>query len=487
MSVGDPSAGRSLLARARPLMLARLVAAAISFAIPLALARSFRQDEYGTYKLLLLVANTLGYVLPMGMAQSLYYFVPRLAVRRALLRQTLAFLLGVGLLALAGLSVVSPWLARALNNAALEADAPRLGLYVLGLLGSMPLEIVLTARGKTVLASLTYLGSDLLKALAMVLPALLGWGLDGVLDGLCAFALARLLACWLALGRGEEGPRFDRAVLARQLSYALPFGAAMLLSVPQGYFHQFLVSARLDAASFAVYSVGLLQLPVIDLLYTPTTEMLMVRIAELEREGSPRAAAAVFREATAHLAQAFVPLTALVWAVAPELIRALFTARYAAAVPIFRVASLGVLLACLPVDGALRARDQTRHLFASYLLKAVMTVPLALFLVSRFGMMGAVTSWLLAEVAGKLALLWRLPRALGVRVGELFPCSELSRAAAASAVALGGVFAARSFLGPGAPALWTLALASVGYGAAYVSALVAVGADMPFKALLGRS
>ena len=481
-----PAAERSLLARARPLLLARLAAAAISFAIPLALARRFRQDEYGTYKLLLLVANTLGYVLPMGMAQSLYYFVPRLSARRALLCQTLLFLLGAGLLALAGVNALSPWLARALNNPALEGDAPRLGLYMLGLLGSMPLEIVLTARGQISLAALTYLASDLLKAAAMVLPALLGWGLDGVLDGLCAFAIARLIACWLALGRGEAGPAFDRAVLARQLRYALPFGAAMLLSVPQGYFHQFLVSARLDAASFAVYSVGLLQLPVIDLLYTPTTEMLMIRIAELERAGAPQAAAAVFREAMAHLALAFVPLTALLLAVAPELVFALFTARYAAAVPIFRVASLGVLLACLPVDGALRARDQTRHLFASYLLKAALTVPLALLLVSRFGMMGGVASWLLAEVAGKLALLWRVPRALGVRPGALLPFAQLARAAAASAAALGGVFAARALLGPGAPPPLTLVVASGAFGVAYVAALVAVGADLPFKALLGR-
>jgi hypothetical protein len=101
-------------------------------------------------------------------------------------------------------------------------------------------------------------------------------------------------------------------------------------------------------------------------------------------------------------------------------------------------------------------------------------------------MMGGVASWLLAEVAGKLALLWRVPRALGVRPGALLPFAQLARAAAASAAALGGVFAARALLGPGAPPPLTLVVASGAFGVAYVAALVAVGADLPFKALLGR-
>src|SRR5688500_4104774 len=50
---------------------------AIAFAIPLVLARTFDQAEFGTYKQLFLIYATLFGLAQLGMAESLYYFVPR--------------------------------------------------------------------------------------------------------------------------------------------------------------------------------------------------------------------------------------------------------------------------------------------------------------------------------------------------------------------------------------------------------------------------
>lgn len=475
------AAPRSLLARARPLMFARALAAVLTFGIPLALARAFPQDEYGTYKLLVIVGQTLYYVLPLGVAQSLYYFLPRARQRRPLLGQTLLFLAGAGLLAGLGLWLGRYELGRLLNNPRFPEFAGLLGVYTFGLVGSMPLEVSQTARGHTRRAAWTYVVSDGLKGLVMTVPALAGLGLDGVMVGMAGFALARLVATWLTVLRGEEGPFVDGASLREQLRYALPFGAAMAVAIPQQYFHQFVVSSHLDAAAFALYAVGVFQLPLVDMLYTPTTEVLMVRIAELEREGRPEAAAAVFREAVARLAQAFVPLAAFLVAVAPAFIAALFTERYLGSVPVFRVVAVGILLACLPVDGALRARNETRHIFKSYLVKAAVNVPLVLLGVARFGMMGGIGAWLVAEVTGKLVLLGRVPRALGVRAGRLLPWGELARTGAAALLGLGGVFAARAVVGPTASAVVQLAAAGAGYALGYAAGLVAVGSDLPFR------
>ena len=57
--------------------LARLASAALTLFIPLVLARMMPQADYGTYKLLFLVSMTATAVLPLGVAQSLYFFVPR--------------------------------------------------------------------------------------------------------------------------------------------------------------------------------------------------------------------------------------------------------------------------------------------------------------------------------------------------------------------------------------------------------------------------
>ncbi len=466
---------RSLLARARPLMLARLGAAALSFAIPLALARAFPQADYGTYKLLVVVSQTLYYVVPFGMAQSLYYFLPRVSQRRAWLSQTLAYLLLAGLAAALLIWLGRHALGRLLNNDGVATYGLELALYTMGLVGSMPLEVSHTARGLTRRAAWIYVVSDGLKAAVMTLPAVLGFGLPGVMAGMAAFALLRLAATWWVLLRSEPGPAWDLSGVRDQLRYALPFGLAMAVAIPQQHFHQFVVSSRLDAATFALYAVGVFQLPVIDLVYTPTSEVLMVRIAELEREGRPEAAAAVFREAVGHLARLFVPLSVFLVAVAPEFISALFTTRYLGSVPVFQVVSLSVVLACAPLDGVLRARDETGHILRSYLFKAAVNVPLVLLGVARFGMMGGVLAWLAAEIAGKAARAVRVPRALGVAGRALLPWGELGRTVAAALLALGGVYAARVACGPGAAPALLLGADALGFAVGYVCGLVATG------------
>src|SRR5713226_3613948 len=68
---------RGILGQAGPLMLGRLGATVLGFALPLILTRLLPQAEFGTYKQVWLVVTTAYYMLQLGLAQSLYYFIPR--------------------------------------------------------------------------------------------------------------------------------------------------------------------------------------------------------------------------------------------------------------------------------------------------------------------------------------------------------------------------------------------------------------------------
>ena len=60
----------------RVLAAGRVPGLVVAFAIPLVLARVFDQTEFGTYKQLFLIYATLFGLAQLGMAESLYYFVP---------------------------------------------------------------------------------------------------------------------------------------------------------------------------------------------------------------------------------------------------------------------------------------------------------------------------------------------------------------------------------------------------------------------------
>ena len=59
------------------LVVGRTIGFAASFIIPVLLVRTFNQAEFGTYKQLFLIYGTLYGLAQLGMAESLYYFVPK--------------------------------------------------------------------------------------------------------------------------------------------------------------------------------------------------------------------------------------------------------------------------------------------------------------------------------------------------------------------------------------------------------------------------
>lgn len=442
---------RSFLNKAGPLVAARLVTALMTLSIPLVLARVMNLADYGTYKQLFLVSHTLYLIVPFGVAQSLYFFIPRSEQRRPYFGNALIFLGLGGALTAVGLWIFTPQLARAFSNPAIVEYRWQLALYSMCFIASNALEIGLTSQGKTKQSAFAYLAYDSVRSLAMVLPVLFGYGLRGAMDASVAVTALRWAVTWSVLLKGENGPWFNRQILWQQLAYAAPFGAAMLLAIPQQNAHQYAVSATVSPEMFALYAVGCFQLPIVELLYTPTSEVLMVRIGELEKMGRVAEAAAAFREAVARLSFLFFPMAAFLIAAAPEFIGALFGQRFLPAVPLFRVSACGVFLAILPMDGVLRARNETRHIFLSYLVKALVTIPLVYFGIKQFGMLGGVVSWAVAELVGKTVLFLRVPHALStpeerVSFRQIIPWARLGQASLAAAIAGVTVFALRATL-----------------------------------------
>jgi O-antigen/teichoic acid export membrane protein len=483
-----PASPGSFLGKAGPLVLARLFTAGLTLSIPLVLARVLNLEEYGTYYQLFLISTTLYLVLPLGVVQSLYYFLPRAEQKRPYLGQTMLFMSAAGVVAAAVVvGLLEPVAGLFSNPALLEYRWP-LAIYTALLLGSFPLEVALTSQGRTRAAAVAYLASDSVRAAVMVLPCLFGASLHGMMMAVAAYAGLRYLATWVIALRGTAGPLVSGKLLREQLVYAAPFGAAMALSIPQQNAHFYVVASAVAPALYALYRVGCFQLPVVELLYTPTSEVLMVRLGELEKAGRLEEGVEAFREASGKLAFVFLPLAAFLFAAAPEFISALFGAKFLPAVPIFRVSVLGVVLAILPMDGVLRARGYTRAIFGSYLLKAVVTVPLVWWGVRYFGMKGGIVSWAAAELVGKATLLARVPAALStperpLRIRDVIPWQELGKAALAACAAAAGVFVLRaglmgSWVGLPEGFIWRalpLAVAGVLFAIGYVAVLYATG------------
>ena len=457
-----------ILKQAGPLMLGRGGATVLGFALPLILTRLLPQAEFGTYKQVWLVVTTAYFMLQLGLAQSLYYFLPRKDGReRAWLTQASVSLFTLGGICAAGIYALRFAVAGQFANPELATYGLPMALMTWLMIAASPLEISLTAEGRVRTAAWIIFLSDFVRVAASVVPLLLGWGLHGffwayVLHGCVRFGLQ----CWFYFRRGR--PQLDWRLMREQLAYALPFGAAVLLDIPQRTFHQWAVGWSVDAAAFAIYAQGCFQVPIINLLYAPISDILQVRLAD---PGSREHRVHLFHDANLRLAAVFFPFTAGMVAAASLFVPALFTHLYDPSVPIFRVAILMTPFAALPLDGVLRATGHTKYLFRIFFWRLVITVPAVLIGLKVFGMIGAISGHAVAESIIRVAMLNRVRRELDATWGEILPWRQLGVIGAASVVACIPAVVITGMAAAGPRPFLALCAAGALYCAVYLAAI----------------
>ena len=473
----------SILRRAGPLMIARLAIAVVTLGTPLVLARILVPASYGTFKLAWLWCITLGMVLPMGLTTSLIYFVPREPERRRyFIGHALLVTTVLGACAGVLLHLFGPRIAQAMHKPELAEEMRWVALFSALFLAGSTMDSIPMSEGRIKLAAGLRFGYESTQALGIVTGALLTRSLAGALAGVTAGTAFRAVACWVMVLR-EHGLHVSRKDLSRQLAYALPFGLAFAIIVPQQQFHQYFVAANVSAALFAIYAVGCFQLPIVDMLYTPVSEILQLGIAEHDRDGNREGPLRLFREAVARLAFVFIPTMALLYVCGPTLLTFLFTERYRDSVPIFRLAILAIPLAALPLDGAMRARAQNRFVLAVSVVKLAVTVPLVVIGFHAFGLQGAMAGWVGAESLTRGILLARAGQLLG-GMRRLLPWRTLALQSLAAALAAPvGAVALRFAHGP---ALLRLLLCGAATGLCYLAVLRATGELPPVREWIPR-
>lgn len=467
----DSTFGPTLL-----LMGGRALALLGTFALPLLLVRIFDPAAFGTYKQLSLVYMTLYLVAQCGMAESLYYFLPRHPRDAGGHAANASLALGVaGIGAAACVLFAGPLLADAFDNGAVASATGALAAYTGLTLASTQLETVMVARKRYAWAAASYGLSDLLRAATFAAGALVFRSVAGMFLFGSLFAALRLAVTIGYLAR--EFPGSLRPALApflAQAAYALPFAAAVVVEIAQSTFHQYAVSFAFNAAAFAVYSVGCLQLPFVDLVAGPAVNVMMVSMGEQLREGRTEQVLGLWHETTRRLAVVFFPLAGLVAIIAADLIPLFFTETYRASVPILHVWAVTILLSAFMTDGVLRAYADTRSILWLNVLRLGCNVVWIGALVRALGLKGAALATVLAFAVAKAGALVRIARLMGVGLARVLPWRDLGGAALATALAGGVALVVRASIhAPAAVALFSVAASfTLAYGA------IALGLDL---------
>ncbi len=468
----------SLSGQAGVVILGRALAFCFAFAVPVVLVRIISKESYGIYREALFVFATAMPILQFGLTQSLYYFFPRRETGRpALVTQTLVLLGVIGSAFALVLIAARGLVAGYFGQPALADHMLWIGPFTALMVVSSTIEVLTIVEHNVRLTFWVIMGSEGLRSALVIAAGLLTRDVAAMLGALTLFSLARTVFV-IVHCRAEGLLTFTatkHSFLREQLAYCVPFGLAGTVVTILSSVDRFYVSRYFDSEAFAVYSVGCFQLPIVTVVFTSATSVLLGRMAELQKQGRLTEMLALWKSATRKMSLVSIPVTVVFAVLAREFIVGLYTSQYADAVPIFIAFLFIIPRQAVPYGSVTRAFGLTRFILYACLVALAVAVGLAFFFVKLvpLGLLGpaiavVVGLWIVAE-----AQVAKTRRLLGVSYLRLFPWRDLARMTAL-ALALGAVLMiARSWWS--APPIAVLAVGGGLYMAAFYGLAIWLG------------
>lgn len=332
----------SLSERAGFLIAANLIKYAVGFVMPMVLVRFLSQSDYGTYQQLNLIGTTAIGILVLGLPTSIYYFYNQFSDNRvpALIAQTSLMLVFSGGACIAILYLGAPPLAAKFGNDAIAMLLPLYAFSVAFMIASEHSLSFMIAQNRYVTAVGFETGETFGRVTILLVPLLLGYGLNGLIIGMLIYAITRFLArsIYLFYGSGIQFKGWSTVTFARdQLVYSFPLALASLSALLGGAFNRGIVATSFSPADYAIYSVGALEIPLDVIFQASVANVLRASLPQLVREGRKEEMGKILREAMRKLSIIVLPSFVFLLGHSHQFITLLFTSRYEESVVVFRI------------------------------------------------------------------------------------------------------------------------------------------------------
>jgi O-antigen/teichoic acid export membrane protein len=421
------------------LTLARMANYGLLIISPVILVRLLSVAQFGSYREFLLYATVLNTLSIFSINASLLYFIPAEPHSRwRVVRQT-AVLLAASSVLVVGAMVAIDYV----------SGGRLVGHFVLPLAAFTLLSTNLdfwdyywVATGRTGLV-FTYSSVRLAArvAVATVTAAVthnvetIIWALV-VLEGVRLFVVAIV---WMFVDKSRKEPPLEEPWRA-QLRYCVPTGTASVLSMLTRNFGSLVVARTLGAVSFAHFAIGRSGDPIVNILRTSVSSVVLPEMVRRGR-GSRDASMALWRRATVVNAIVLLPVAVLILCFATPLIAIAFGKRYVAAAIVLKIYTLVMVRECFDFSPAIRANNRTRPLVESNVLSLIACGILLALLVPVAGVAGAMAAVALATFVDAGWLAYRTMGSYQLTLGELIPWGSMGKTAGAAIVAGAVLFA----------------------------------------------
>lgn len=393
------------------------------------LSRYFNKADYGTYKQVMYVYNTLLLVFTLGLPKAFPYFLPRVKLTQSkslILKITRLFFILGGLFSLL-LFLFAPQISRILNNQELTKAIRVFAIVPFLLLPTMGLEGILATFKKNKVIALYNILTNLFRLFCVAVPVMI-WNL-GYVEALVGFVFASAITFALTLYlqyyplRGVQHEKCN-ITYKEIFQFSIPLLVASLWGIVISSSDQFFISRFFGREVFAEFSNGFMSLPFIGMVTGACSTVLSPLFSKLsyEQVDPQKEIYPIWKSVFEKSAKLIYPFVIYCMVFADMIMILLYGDKYVSSGGYFRIKLVADFFAIIIYAPLLINIGKVKFYSNVHMVVAIAVVLLEFISVKTIHSAYAI-SWVsvCCQIGKVFALLWAVTDFFKVRLYQLFP------------------------------------------------------------------
>lgn len=356
------------------------------------LSRFLDKGEYGTYKQVLYVYNTLLVVFTVGLPRAYAYFLARAGIEegKSIVRKINIILLAVGIIFSVFLFAGAPLIADVLKNQDLEKNIRIFSVTPLLLLPTMGVESVMATYRKSYVAMIYTILSRLFVLVCVILPVIMieATASNAVIGFVCSSALCCVLGLSLERIPFLKVKSIKSSLRVGEIfKFSFPLLLASIWGIIINSSNQFFISRYWGNEEFAEFSNGFIELPFVGMILSATSAVLLPVFSKQVCENVAKEdLVSIWVSVVQKSAMIVFPLAVFCFVFAEPIITFLYGELYSGtnAVKYFRIVSFVNFIKIIPYAPLMLALGKVKSYQMSHMIAAILIISLDTICVSLF-------------------------------------------------------------------------------------------------------
>jgi O-antigen/teichoic acid export membrane protein len=412
--------------------LGSLSAFALSIISAAILSRYFDKAEYGTYRQILYVYNTLLVVFSAGLPKVFSYFLPRfsLAQGKDIVWKISRILIVAGFAFSFFLFAFSGIIANLLRNPELAIGLKVFSPIPMLLLPTLGIEGIFSTYRKTFFIALYNIITRILMLLFIVSPVIIfnGSYLHAIYGWIAVSIISLIVAYYF---KGIPFKRIDKVnanlTVKQVLEYSIPLVIASIAGIAITSADQFFISRYFGAEVFAIFANGFVELPFVHMISASTAVVLMPVFSKiLHEKTNVNVLKDLWKNTLTKSAILVYPILIFCMYYARDLVTLLYSEKYADSSLFFQIAIIRNFFNIIIFAPLILAAGRSKFYANFHILMAIISWVTTYLMVLIFNSAVLIAFWsvTLGIIRTLLAFIYA-SKIIGIHPLEMFPFKKI--------------------------------------------------------------